>query len=280
VIRVRWLAMTWAQGIILVILAASETLPAGLRSVTDGWLLNGGDTSRVLFPEETPSGSPPSDSGFGLWSSLGHSRLYGMEDLPVVCLAVAAAEISGQWQVSLTWERLGADILVEDDLLLAARTGRHPRLGIQLRARRWRVESFQPESHLDPALEVGWSGQGALGWWDLTLLWHPLEPAPWLGQRGRRPLAMVKVVPRFWGLAVAIDLDATGTPHGDFQGLAHLGSGVAAGIRADPSTGSLGPVFACQGRGFQLRTCHTVHPVLGVTHRLTLGFGNSVAAPW
>jgi hypothetical protein len=272
--------MVWVPGIILGLLTAPQAFSAGLRSVADGWLLNGGDTARVLWSGETPTGSPASDSGFGLWAAVGQTHLYGMEVLPVTCLALGAADNSGRWKVALTWERLGADLLVEDDFLTAFRTGRHPRLGLQLRVRRWVVSQYPPQNHLDPALEVGWSGQGALGWWDLTLLWHPLDPAPWLGQRGRRPLALVKVASRGWGLAVALDLDAGGTPHGEFMGLAHLGPGVAVGIRSDPTTGSLGPVFAFQSRGFLLRTCHTVHPVLGVTHRLTLGFGNAEAAPW
>jgi len=281
--RVRRSIRYFLVGGLLSALPPNWCLASGLRTLTDGWLLDGADTARLMsLPDSEQTGvtEPPSHGGPGFWVAAGQSRLFGMPELPMTCLTLGVAGPSGKWRLGMNWQQMGRDFLVEDDLDLALRIGRSPWIGLRFRLRRWTVKNYPAETHHEPALEVGWFVRGPIGRWDLNVFWPAGDPVPWYGQRGRRPLALGKWSDRGAALALGIDLATNGTPQVTFQGLAYLTGGLAAGIRADPGTGSLGPTLAWQGGNLMLRTCHTVHPDLGVTHRLFLGFGDAKAALW
>ena len=74
-------------------------------------------------------------------------------------------------------------------------------------------------------------------------------------------------------LAIAIDQAAGGGPLLSLEAAAALAPRLGVGLRADPGTGSCGPVTWWRAGPLLVRTSHVVHPDLGATHRMLLAVG-------
>lgn len=256
--------------LVILLLPAGPAAGDGLRSLADGWLLEGPDEAAVL------DGRPRSRmEGTSAWFTGGVTRLFGMEDLPVSVLGLGLA--APRWSVGLGWQRTGRTLFVEDRLDVVLRLGSGPRLGLRVGMATWSVRGFDSSRAWDPALEFT-LGSGTP--WSLRFLWHPTEAPAWYGRTGRREWVRAAWIGGGAAVALALDRDADGVPAVGVHASWRLGAGLALGIRADPATGSLGPCLTAAGNGLTVRTAHLAHPALGLTHRITVGVGDLRAAPW
>ena len=101
------------------------------------------------------------------------------------------------------------------------------------------------------------------------------SPPTWYGRSGRRSRGQLMWLDlqRRLGAALALDVRGDGVPCLGWEILAGLGERCAVGCRADPVTGSIGPSTVWRLSNVLLRTSHTAHPDLGVTHRFEVTFG-------
>jgi len=276
-------------GFLLVLLFGSLACPSacpatGGRDLVDGWLL--GPAAAAEFV-----GGPATAQG-GVWATVGQSRLFGMSELPVAAVNVGLrlARWPGQPTLAVAWQTLGEGLYREDDRRLHLQLGNLPAVGIALRSVVIRTGG-----------ELGISLRTVSQWQAAVTFQAQWRPAPgarlqvqlWLdaghggdrqngGRQGgdaRRPLARIQGWQGPMALAAALDLKPDQTPTVSLEWNLGWGGG-ACGLRADPATGSLGPVLVFRRGRLLVRTSHLSHPVLGVTHRVQLGLGSWGAPRW
>jgi hypothetical protein len=262
-----------------VLLQASCGLGAGTRDLADGWLLGPGAVGRLLGDRSAPSA--------GAWGSAGQARLYGMAELPVSALAVGwrLARWPGQPTCEVSWQRLGDAYFREDERRVHLQVGRILSWGLMVGQVRATTDIAGVEPL--PALSVWHAAMTAQ--WD----WYPAPDSGvrvqlWLSlreageadlARARRPLLRAESWRGPTAVAVAVDLKADLTPVLGLEAVLG-GGGAACGVRLEPDVGVVGPVLYLRRGALQLGTSHLMHPQLGVTHRLRVGFGAWGAPRW
>lgn len=274
----------WLPGYALgAALAASTALGAGLRDVADGWLLAPGQTVALLQGAGGPTGEAVATPATGAWVQAGQMRLFGTPDLPVLAAGAGAAGRRGRWGWFLAgqWQRTGNGLVVEELGGLRLGVGTRWRLGWRLDWSRLDLGGRREGAALASALEIAAPLALRPGWrLELEALLPTGPPPAWFGPGGRRQRlrAVLSDLRRRLALAAAVDQRGDGTPCLGLDLLAALGPTCAAGLRADPATGALGPVTVWRLPGLLVRTSHVIHPDLGPTHRFELTAGRPGAA--
>lgn len=252
-----------------------------MRGLDDGWLLTAADLALCL---RGPAALPPSkDRAKGLWLGLGQARIFSMPEIPLYLAALSARFKTWSLPVGLgvSWQQTGNGFLKTTDQELIVRAGGDFHLGVRIVARTLALEGRSVGRILDRALFVGIPvdlGGDVRAVIEMTLGLPDEDPAAFTTVR--RPLAKAKVVRPGGGIAVGVDRLRTGEPVLSFEVQWAPVAGLAVGIRADPSTASLGPGIAWQRGKLMIRTSHLVHPDLGATHRFFLNTGQMGAGLW
>ena len=263
----------------ILLLWAAGVLPArgaGLREVGDGYLVDAADAAAVLA---AASGRLPSAPG-GVWIAVGQARLWGMPELPLAELTCGFSlrRPGGGIDGGGAWHRTG-----DGDLLRIDRwrgwLGWHGTWELRLLAARESLlvggeqAAAGREAWLALGRSVGWDGGSRLR----LRLWADLlpEPAP---EQALRPVAEAALLWRAAACAAAWDRRADGAPAFAFECCFGLAANAALALRWDGASGSLGPGLELRLGPVLLRTRHTVHPALGVTHRFSLVAGALGAA--
>lgn len=250
---------------------------AGIRDLSDGWLLS--PAAVAAFLDRRPA--PPR----GAWVLAGQSRLYGLPDLPVVQLRLGVRRGPRGPSLGLNWQALGDGLFQEQQHEAHLQWGRRPVLGVAIRsltvrsggalgfpeqtAGRWQVA-------LTTQFDQRWGPDASL---QAQAWWFVAAGGSWSGGEGRRPLLRVQGWRGPTAAALVVDLKADRTPIvGVEWSLGNAGG--AWGLRVDPATGSLGPVFSWRRGAMLLRSSHLLHPQLGTTHRWQIGWGSWGAPRW
>ena len=263
----------------ILLLSVAWALPvrgAGLREVGDGYLIDAADAAAVLA---AVSGRGPAEPG-GVWIAVGQARLWGMPELPL-------AEVAGGFSLRRpggaiggggAWHRTGDGDLLRIDRWrgwLGWQGGWELRLLAAQES--LRVDGEPAAAGREAWLILGRSlglGEGAR----LRLrLWADLLPEPDRAQ-ALRPVAEAALLWRTAACAAAWDRRADGTPALAVECCFGLAANAAMALRWDGASGSLGPGLELRLGPVLLRTRHTVHPALGVTHRFSLVAGALGAA--
>jgi hypothetical protein len=262
-------------------LLAGPVGAAGLRDLGDGWLLGAGSCAAFL----SPAGGGGTTPEPGAWVLAGSTRLHGMSDLPLHGLA--AAWRSGKRPalpvVTVGWEVLAAPLWREESRRIAATWGWNRRLGVAGMQRVVRSGGAEFPARRRTVvravvlLGATWRHDGTR--LDARLELPLQDPGPWSTRPARTRLLLVEASRPGLAAALAVDQRADGTPVVGCAVWVGAG-GWACGWRTDPATGALGPVLAGRRGGLLVRTSHLVHPHLGATHRLQVGWGTWAIAPW
>jgi len=261
------------RSLLLATLASSLLVPSGVWSQTDsqldrGWSLGARAAAGLLGGNSTIAD--------GSWVAAGQTRLYGMPELAVVFLQLGMRRRKwrGQPAGEVTWESVGDADYRLDSLRLRLEFGRQPAVGFQLRS----IASSGGGSHWRANLT-------AFGRWGAS---HRLEARVWapIGQWGlpavmvdRQPLLHIQGWSELFAVAVAVDQTVSGRPTFGLEWDLHVDKALV-GWRLDLESFSLGPVVYWRRGALILRTSHMVHPELGVTHRVQLGWGQVGAGLW
>ncbi len=264
----------WAAGsvwLLTLVLSGEMVTPGdayggGLRDLEDGWLIplplvDG--LLRSALPvdrEEVPSQ--------GGWMSVGQARLYGMVELPMYRLALGST--AGPLSFSAAWQSLGNDLYREEQYRLRFVVGRHWRLTLGGGAERVRLATEPVRFHVSAELGLMSPAHDRVVF---QAAWPLLSPALWHG--GRRQRRWLCLAGRLDGArwALALDRNGKGTPALQADYLVRVDAGLALGLRAEPSTGSVGFTSVWRWSSWLLRTSHVAHPALGLTHRWSLTWG-------
>ncbi len=247
--------------------SGSPAVGGGSRDLHDGWLL----PPDLLRPWLAPG---QSGGDTGPWIVMGQARLYGMPELPLRALAVGWR--APRWRAALAWQRLGAELLGEERIRGQFLIGRRQAFGLAAGWDALRLADAPPCRQPVLSLELRVAGPAGIRLTGSL----PLLPAPvWYGRGGVR---------RWWSLAaangdaawcLALDRDARGAPLLEGEGAVRVADRCGLGLRWEPATGALGLTTAWLWRGLLLRSSHLAHPVLGVTHRWSLGAGRGEMWP-
>ena len=265
--------------IMVVVGHAAPSVAAGLRDLQDGWLMTAEDAASVLQRSEFPAGEDDGSEIFrSAWISAGKMRLYGMPDLPVTALAGGGSGIwwGKRWLAGFCWERTGSDLFVEDRKQFHFGAGRKTILGLDCSLSRMWIGGELEATHVGAAvtlvhnLVVRERTLIRIGWF-----FDVVDPAPWFGRHGRRPLGYVCLLQpgsRF-GSTLALDRRGDGTPGLSLDISAGLVDRFGLGLRVDFPTGALGPITIWKSGLLLIRTSHVAHPELGLTHRVSMTVG-------
>jgi len=273
--------LTLAVGTVLILVWSPQGAPAaGIRDLTDGWLLGPAATAHLL-------GLVPTVRDVPVWLVAGHSRLYGLPELPIA--AVTAGVRIGPWpgtpSLAISWQTLGQGLYRENERCVHVQWGRRLILGVQLLSRTLRTggEAGVPErqesfGRVRATAQIDWDF-GPESIVQLRLNLPIADPVEFRRRAGRSRLLAVQGWRGTIGFATAVDMKPDQTPTVGLEWYLGWG-GTACGVRIEPSVGTLGPVFAW-GRGAMVfRSSHLAHPQLGITHRFELGFGFGGGPRW
>jgi len=242
-------------------------LGGGLHDLEDGWIVPLPLVGDLLGYQTVTKGK--ARAKLNKWFSVGQSRLFGMEELPLY--RVAAGVSQGFCQFALAWQRLGSELYCEDQLRVRALLGG-----------RWRLiviggTDFQKipneTGHEQAVVELGVICPSRDKVF-IQAVWPLLPPPSWQGGRSQR--RWLCVAGRLDGArwALAVDRDGSGVPSFQVETIVKVAGGLAWGLRSEPTTGSIGMTTCWLWSHLLLRTSHVVHPDLGVTHRWSLTWGN------
>jgi hypothetical protein len=264
-------------GILLAVPTPGHT--AGIRDLTDGWLLGPAAVAAFL--------GPPLLSPNGTWLLAGQSRLFGRPELPVaqLQLGLRVRRGPGQPSLGLNWQSLGEGLYQERQYTGHLQWGKRPVLGLEVRSlavRSGGALGFSVRSDTRWQVAVTAQVNGGLGTAAKfqVQVWLPVVAGgSWSGGEGRQPLLRLQ----WWGgptaAALAVDLKEDQTPTAGAEWWFGHG-GAAWGLRVDPATGTLGPVVSWRKGSLLFRSSHLAHPQLGVTHRVQVGWGSWGAPRW
>ena len=262
--------------LVLVAACAAAARGAGLREVGDGCLVDAADAAALL----AAAGGRSPDPAAGAWLELGQARLWGMPELPLAALAAGFSLRSGPGCIDggAAWHRTGDGDLLRIDRWrgwLAWQGAWELRLAA---ARELIVVDGEPaaagrEAWLVLGRTLGLGDGGRLR----LRLWSDLLPAQPQTQ-ALRPVAEAVLLSGAAACAAAWSRRLDGTPALDLEVCVALSAAVALAVRWEGAGGSLGPGLELGLGPALLRTRHTVHPVLGVTHRFSLVVGALGAA--
>lgn len=261
-----------------------QLFAGGLRGFPDAWLLNPRDTSYLLSggPKNGyGAGSGKPQKGWAFWVGAGQGALYAMEDLPLLWAEIGVRQKGLPLLPDLTvsYERLGREFLVEEWGSARLLWGKNPRLGIRLRSGSWELAGEKLGSSQACDLEGHFHfSMGGLLVGNIGLFLHPVTGSYWGEVRARQTVAELKFIFPGAGAACRIDRNNDGAPGFTFEGMVRLSSRVAFGLRGDPETGSIGGSLVILVGRMRLETSHLVHPALGVTNRFMLGAGDPAAS--
>lgn len=254
----------FVTAVVAVTLAAGPAGGAGVRLLEDAWLWG------PAWPD-----SAADRPGAFAWGAAGSGRLFGMPELPVAAVRLAAGRrgVGSAWGGTIGWQRLGRDLLRIDNVeATAGRSGRW-RCRIRAAAERQTVagEATAPGRRTEAVL--GWSWRtpaGFGGYCDLHLsLLDELVHDP----RYVAPLISVLLRLAPVTCAVAWDRRGDGTPLLGAEVLVALSGNAAVSWRYDGGSRSLGWGLVIRRGTLLVRTSHLVHPDLGATHRWQLAAG-------
>ncbi len=252
---------------------------AGIHDLADGWLLGPAATAEFL--------SGPAPAGSGAWATAGQSRLYGLPTLPVVGVDLGLRWIAGPGQpsVAASWQTLGQGLFATTDWRWHLQAGQRPALGVAMQSLTVRSGgevdiARHSETHWQVALTVQTEWRPTPSAAVQAQLWLSLDAADrWWDGQARRPLLRMQGWRGPMALAVAVDLKPDQTPVVSLEWALSWGGG-GCGLRADPATGTVGPILVWRRGSLLVRTSHLAHPQLGVTHRIQLGIGAWGAPRW
>ena len=252
---------------VLALLAAGPAVAAGVRLLEDAWLWD------PVWPP-ADRGAAPVAAGAFVWAAVGTGRLFGLSDLPLSALRVAAGRrgAGSAWGAAAAWQRLGRDILLLDRVEVAAgRSGRW-------RCRAWATAERQVLAGMPaPARRragavLGWSWRAPSGggYCDLHL---PLLDDMVRDPRFVAPVfrLVVRLAPAT--LALAWDRRGDGTPLLGGEVVVDLSRTAAVSWRFDAGSRSIGWGLVLRRGSLLVRTSHLIHPDLGVSHRWQLAAG-------
>ncbi len=269
--------------VILVLLSCSSSA-AGLRDLSDGWLLSTRDSFTLLGCGSYPGVSPNKQiPGGGVWAYAGMMQLFGMPEIPVsvVGLGTRLGARKSSWVFGGRWQKTGGGIFQEDVQTFSLGWEKHWTGSFHLTRRAMKIGSETSLSWSGlrflwgaPALQLGDYTFGAHIWipvWSSDdWRFHEARQERFKVTVSRDRVALVGVFEKKYDLGWALGMECS---------LA-LATGLGLTLRADPDTGSLGPgTLFCWGR-LLVKTSHVVHPDLGLTHRITLTAGALGAVPW
>ena len=252
---------------------------AGIRDLTDGWLLGTGAVA-ALLGGAAGAGGP--------WLAAGQSSLYGMSELPLRALTggFSLPGWPGRPALSAEWQLLGAGLYRDELRRLEVQFGRRPALGLDLRTFTQHTGGVDDvpaatssrttvavicQAQWSPAADVVIGGR----------LWLAVGSAvsPAAAAEARRPFIRVQGRRGAAALAFAVDLKGDLTPAVGIEGMLGRG-GAGCGLRLDLATATVGPVVCLRRGALLLRTSHLAHPMLGITHRVEVGWGAGGGAAW
>lgn len=247
----------------------SPARAAGLRNLEDGWLLTG-RWQREIIGQQPPGGA---QAGWTGWLATGSCRLFGMAELPVRGLAGGLRVPLGSrmMQLSSRWELTGTD-LFREQVWQGRLGGGGAGLWFVDRSLTLAGQALQPSG-------VWGADVGGVVWERgstkcLVRVWASLSgPTNRSSEPRRRRLACLWLVRPTWGLGLDVDRSWAGRPGLTLDVLLQAGPGTGVGLRSDPGSGTHGPTLVYGWGALLLRTCHLVHPDLGITHRVSLIWG-------
>ncbi|MFT5232656.1 MAG: hypothetical protein ACI9UQ_000678, partial [Candidatus Krumholzibacteriia bacterium] len=260
-------------GFLFVLVLADLCTAAGTHLVEDGWLLGKGGVAIFL--------SGQSQQSTGLWSTVGHSALYQMNEFPAT-QASFGARLGEGWAkttIAASWHVLGSGMFGQQNAELHLQWGQSFAVGFAGSI----LQTTSGGAH-------GFAVQKSMRWrlsltgnhiWEVgaltqvrTEVWLPLASAVGEGfVDARTRLLRIQGWHERVAFGVAVDLKPNLAPTMGLEW--DLAWGAAAlGLRLDPSTGVVGPVVYLRRAKLLVQTSHLVHPQLGVTHRFQIGVGN------
>jgi len=104
----------------------------------------------------------------------------------------------------------------------------------------------------------------------LTTNWAIAGTGPWARAH---PLARVHLLESPFSVLVEGRMPATGTPAISLEGALAMGPNLVLGCRYDGATGTVGPIVWVRRGLLIVTSSHLVHPILGVTNRVMIGWG-------
>jgi hypothetical protein len=259
-----WIATT--------VFCSTSVVGGGLRDLEDGWIVPIPLVNELL--KSPMDAGQDNRTGFNGWLSLGQSRLFGMAELPVYCVATGVSR--GFFQLDVAWQRLGSELYCEDQLRLKAVLGSRWRLMVIGGAEVMHL----PRESADVQTVVEWGVMSPpRDRLFFQAVWPLLPPSSWQG--GRQQRRWLRVAGRLVGArwALALDRSGMGVPSFQIGAIVKVAGGLGWGVRSEPSTGSVGITTCWLWSSWLLRTSHIAHPDLGVTHRWSLT-GGHLAGVW
>lgn len=260
-------ARVWpVAGVMVLSCLASGAPAAGLLTVGDGFL-----TSPAVLAGQ-------GDGASGVWGTAGQARLWGMAELPVTELSAGWSRGHGSGSIAMAgrWSRIGNGPVRQERIAVRLRGGGRWSMAVQVIGRRVGIESDPGAWRADWSAELGrmFEPGGAVAV-EVHLAMVSVRDG---GSDEPEPLATVAV--HTAGAAGALEVHRGRKAEPDLGVDAWLlgPRGLAVGVRWDGASGSLGPTVAARRGSIMLRTAHTLHPVLGLTHRCELVWGALGAA--
>ncbi len=258
----------------LVLLGIAGRAVAWTRDLPDGWLHPSASFYRILHQENFSGDEYPLG---GVWLATGQTNLYGLTELPQRYVALGWSG-GGMRPMSLS---LGLQVTGEDlvqSRLLAGTLdfGGTWTWGFFGRIRRLALAGQEVTPRIYAGLHVRRQVVLGLGFWSQVDGFFKV----WSRTEGDfRPSFNQKIINMEFkhgrqSFDLVVERDRDGNPSLDMEVVSGLGPNMGLVFRANPATGSLGPGICYARSGMMLLTSHLVHPVLGVTHRVMVVFGN------
>lgn len=243
---------------------------AGL--VADGWLHAPGALPTTGTP--MPGASPPPT---GWWAAVGSSRLYGLPELDGTWLLVGKALTIKRLPVRVQFfhESLGR----ESPHLVARRLritwGAKRGLGVAWSTGEWLVTGHRLPGWSRVVISVFGdveAGEDRLFQVEVRRL-VPGAAGGVTAATPSDPMGSVRLTGGRTSMILDLARDRDGAPAAAIEVAALLHDGAVIGLRYDGTTGAVGPCLWLHRGGLLVATSSLVHPVLGTTHRVMIGWG-------
>jgi len=263
-------------------LEISPSFAAGFRDFQDSWLLERGSIW-ILLGRESMTGEAVADetsipqlsSESSYSCEVGQGRLFSMPELEQRHLGfrVGGGLLGQGFLLTGTWQILGGSLFRSSCQRLGLTWGRDWILGIhggrqtQFMQSQLVAQQVETSVQLSRCLELP---QESSLRWDLWL--NLSRPRASMRVPGRRKFMKLTCYLPYCAMVFQLDRRGDDSPVPGFEFVWLTRSGLGLSLRVDPATGSLGPGILLRRGRLLLTTSHLVHPDLGQTHRLAVGF--------
>jgi len=250
---------------------------AGIREFQDSWLLDREHMWSLL--EESPATGQAdllilsSDKSVG--GEVGQGRLFGLPELEQLHLGlrVGGGFLGKGFQFRGTWQVLGKGLYRQTNQQLEMIWGKKWVFGFRGQRELELMESLQVGSRFKTAFLISSWLQPSSGFSLRVDLFLDLAT----GTRttpltGRTPFAQLNCYLPLTAIIIQLDRRADDSPVAGLEIVWIAGSDLGLSLRVDPTTGTLGPGILYRRGHLLLTTSHLVHPDLGQTHQLSVGF--------